>query len=390
MTDSSDAADIEILRCPRCSGGVPLTSGDTARCVFCGTAVPIPPQLRALRDAERVDAATRRDAESYLIHRLAKPPGRLLAFLGSRKLAFASILLCPFYFIGAFAAAIYAMRLAEWTQREVFVELHTQKWLDLLVGIVACAVLSLVVLLGSLGRRRALGRKHLQRSLLARPPERPCGPALCRSCGAPLVVPPGALNARCTYCRTDSLVVGSPGDDRTVSDDELRLRRAIVESEQDERADRGRVFWSIVIRVVLLSLTVPCFLIGPIQEDGDFSGLTPWHYYHDFLRDRSSAFTTAPGEECGADTDPRFALRRGEAIHASRSAGDHTRIEVTVWARVPGSVFPWLGEQQPESLTKTTWDPGASFDYVAPHTGWFILCIDAATRTRIAVTVPPR
>lgn len=313
----------------------------------------------------------------------------MLAFLGSRHLALASILLCPFYLIAALEVAVYAMRLAEWTQHEAFIELHTQKWLDLWQGVLASAVLSLFVLLGSLGRRRALGRKHLQRSLAARPPEHPGGPALCRSCGAPLIVPPGALHARCTYCRTDSLVVVGPDDYRTATNDELRLRRAIFESEQDERADHRRVFWSIAIRVLLLSLTVPCFLIDAIREDGEFSGYTPWHYA--LLGDRSSSFTTRDDERCATNSHTNFALRRGEALHVSRAEGGQTPLEISVWARAPGTVFPWLGEQQPQPVApRAAWSPGSSFDYVAPHSGWFLVCIEGATSTRIAVTVSPR
>jgi LSD1 subclass zinc finger protein len=62
------------------------------------------------------------------------------------------------------------------------------------------------VLLVANARRVARVRQMLQAALAARPPERPGGPATCRSCGAPLDVPEGALGVRCVYCREHNLV----------------------------------------------------------------------------------------------------------------------------------------------------------------------------------------
>ena len=382
--DSPQAPAVEILRCPSCGGAVPLGDGDSVRCAFCGANVPLPPAHRALRDAQRADAATRGRAQASLA-RLASPPGLLFRMLGSAWLSWASILLGPFFLIGAMLAGFGLVRVAEWTQREIFAELHPKKWVDLIEAIVSSALLALFVLLGSLGQRYARGREKLRATLAAKPPERPGGPALCRECGAPLLVPSGALGVHCTYCRADNLIVPVRGAAEGQGADQRKVRRAMVEAAQEARSDRSRVVWSIVLRLLLLSLVVPCFLIGPLKEEGDLSDEMP--FQRGVARDqRETLVSSAKDAPCGTSDGGRFAqlaLRRGAHVHASRIAEGSAPLEVKVAARRPGHGDSWRVPRGPP----IPWSPGATFDYVAPHTGWFALCVEGPTPTRVELIV---
>jgi LSD1 subclass zinc finger protein len=197
---------MEILACPACGGQVPLGDADVVPCPFCGAPVELPEAHRALRDAERKDAAARTDAAA-LFARYGKKP--------SLPLRIAAVMFHPVFLIldGFFIMLLLAMMAVIFIGQLLSPLLHNNVWDTLpdapkgygMFAIAASSVL-LGITLGIYGRRRLLTLRSLQAALAARPPTRPGESAMCRECGAPLHVPDGAEGVRCAYCHADNLV----------------------------------------------------------------------------------------------------------------------------------------------------------------------------------------
>jgi DNA-directed RNA polymerase subunit RPC12/RpoP len=367
----SDAA-VEILRCAACGGAVPLGEGDAARCPFCAAAVPIPAAHRALRDAERADAATRGDAEAYYA-KLAAPPGAFIRALGRPNVSLAFVLLSPVLLIVAMIAGMVVMAIAAHAVHEDFVDLHSPKWNDVYRAAITSVMLVGFALLGALGRRYARGRTLLRTALAAKPPERPGGPALCRACGAPLVVPAGALGTRCTYCRADNLIIAGAGAAATDAADQRKVRRAMVEAEREERADRSRVIWSIIFRFVLVSVLLVPIWVDPLRDEGTMHDTTDYDDHVSGVRTK----TLATGPEC-KDAITSFALRHREHLHGTREGGGAYDVRL------------WAGEKATSLIDERTWAAGTTFDFVAPHSGFFWICVYGPTPAPVTFVVSSR
>ncbi|HTJ42879.1 MAG TPA: hypothetical protein VL463_12335 [Kofleriaceae bacterium] len=202
------------LRCPSCGAPVPLADGDVATCVFCKAEVPLPQELRALRDADQQGRADRAEAEA-LYRSLGKPPSTILrAWVGAAELfagALAGLLMLLFWLSSAtiVLSGLLLELVLHWIAPLVRIDL-----IDRFGGgttyagfVVAVVMLGLFPkwLVGYLDQSAKI-RVSLQANLAARPPERVGFPSTCRECGAALAVPPGALGVRCAFCGSDNLV----------------------------------------------------------------------------------------------------------------------------------------------------------------------------------------
>jgi hypothetical protein len=370
VSDPSSTTAVEILRCAACGGAVPLGDGESVRCPFCAVEVAIPAAHRALRDAERADAATRGNAEAYYA-RLAAPPRPFIRALARPNVSLAFVLLSPVLLIAAMIAGMVVMWIAAHVVHEDFTDLHSPKWNDVYRAAITSVALVGFVLLGALGRRYARARTLLRTALAAKPPERPGGPALCRACGAPLVVPAGALGTRCTYCRADNLIVAGAGAAATDDADKRKVRRAMVEAEREEHADRSRVIWSIIFRLVLVSVLLVPIWVDPLRDDGTMHDTTD---FADQVKGaRTETLATAATCE---DAITSFALRHGERLRGTRRGGGSYDVRL------------WAGEKATSLVDERTWAASTpSFDFVAPHSGFFWICVYGSTPAPVTFAV---
>ncbi len=199
----ADAPALKVLTCQACGAPVPLAKAERTRCPHCSAEVVVPDAHRqALELAEQQVQADRLTQRAFLV--LGRPPVlplRAFGFIGPGV----TLLFCCFYVRLVGALETWAAGLAE---RHLAVNAYDwltagEQWVLRWCTLAALCILSVV--LGALGRRRAVRRAALKAALHARAPEKKGGPALCRACGAPLTVPPNAWGVRCAYCFTDNL-----------------------------------------------------------------------------------------------------------------------------------------------------------------------------------------
>jgi hypothetical protein len=104
--------------------------------------------------------------------------------------------------------------------------------------------------LGIYANRRASGRMRLVAALAARPPKTAGGPALCRSCGAPVHVVAGELIAVCPYCGTENAVhIQTELADAAVKS-ARRLASTVAEVAAIDRKERRSVRIQLVRELV--------------------------------------------------------------------------------------------------------------------------------------------
>jgi DNA-directed RNA polymerase subunit RPC12/RpoP len=217
---------------------VPLGAGDEARCVHCGTNVPLPEAHRQLQALAREDDATRQRAQR-LFASIDSPPWlvtRVIAAVFDQP----AMVFWLFFGVPVGLASIF-VGLA------VGDRAHPSPLVTTAAMFGALFVFTFVPRsFGIYANRRTGARRVLLAGLQARPPKSEGGPAQCRDCGAPLDVLEGALVARCLYCGADSAVrVRTPFLQRT-----RRVVRAAAHTideaaalDQRERAEtRGDFF----------------------------------------------------------------------------------------------------------------------------------------------------
>ncbi len=192
------APELDVLRCAACGADVSLDQADDGRCVHCGQAVRIPESHRELRSLQREDQSARHRAQA-LLSTLDSPPWLLTRVLAA---VFDQPALAFWFYFGVPVGLVsIAAGLA------VDAQLHPSPAAT--VGVIFVVLFAFAFLPRSLGiyaNRRAGARRVLLAGLAAQPPRSPGGPARCRSCGAPLEIPAGAVLARCLHCGVESAV----------------------------------------------------------------------------------------------------------------------------------------------------------------------------------------
>jgi LSD1 subclass zinc finger protein len=252
---------MEILACSACGGQVPLGDGDSVTCPFCNAQVTLPEAHRALRDAERKDAAARTKA-AELFKRYGKRP--------SLPLRIAAVVFHPIFLIldGFFLLLLVSM-LGVLSVIDLLSPLFHANLHDTIpdgpqgFGMFFIAAGSVLggMALGIYGRRRIQSLKSLQATLAARPPTRAGESALCRECGAPLHVAGGAEGVRCAYCHADNLVDVPADWIGGIKADRARVGRAIEEAHAWLDAERRRIRTSMIQQLLIANAVLVGFVV---------------------------------------------------------------------------------------------------------------------------------
>ena len=267
---SEPVGDLEVLRCGQCDAPVPLGDGDRVPCPSCGAQVELPEPYRVARDAARLDAQAQ-----AMYARLGAPPGSLQRLLASSAYLWVFLLGFPFLLrpLGAIVHGLVLDPLAAILRVHLLDVLGSGAY-GALYGGALFALLAPLAVIGSHGRRQVRARRALQAALAAKPPATPGGPALCRCCGAPLAVAPGAVGARCSYCHADNLVALPPDWIASAKVSSATLRTQVADAAEEDRRNRVAIRRGTIIRLVLLAaLAAGCyaffrFVLG--------SGDNPW------------------------------------------------------------------------------------------------------------------
>ncbi|MEO6775286.1 MAG: hypothetical protein ABI467_20145 [Kofleriaceae bacterium] len=212
---------------------MPLLDGSTFACPYCRTNVKVPAEYRALFETHRAEAVTHRELELRYA-RVATPPARWVD-------ALAAVLVL-------FGPALAALLVHRPTAIERFSEV-----------IVPAMLPGTALWLWSATVHATIVRFRF--ALASLPPEG-SGPPRCRQCGAPLVVVPDAIAARCAYCGTDSLIESVTTALRVFTKrlgDELRTLASAVLAL---RARKRLLVAGAVIAVVLLGALGFTALVG--------------------------------------------------------------------------------------------------------------------------------
>lgn len=250
----ADSCETTVLLCQSCSAPVALREGDTAHCTHCDATVPIPEAHQRLRAVRRRDAQARAEAEK--LGRTLVPAGRALRCLawlvdhgGFVYAASLVSILTASPLIALWAAVGGGRYLLGVDPLDVFGA--TGAFLLSFGSVIA--LIGVVSIAASLGRRRAASRLALTQALAAQRAQGSTAFA-CRRCGAPLELESSDLVERCVYCDADNLRLPDlPTLRRKLT--QSRAFRATVEDaareEALERADvrrvlRRRIRWTVI------------------------------------------------------------------------------------------------------------------------------------------------
>ncbi len=262
------------LCCAGCGACVPLGADLVARCRYCNATTPIPASHSALQRAARAFAQDRVLA-AQLYGRLGKPPG-FIARAVSRGLAGSArvgrgglfvvfltltttptfgvpllVLLCWGFGFPA-APLVRAIRSAAGDPATGPLSAY------LVLPIASVVVVALFgVPAVWLRRQRELVkvRADIHASLSAAPAAHPGGPNRCRTCGAALDVPKGALGVPCLYCKSDNLVALPDAWILAIRRREFQHFRSIdtaLAAYRDANYAATERSWAMVVGVVLV------------------------------------------------------------------------------------------------------------------------------------------
>jgi LSD1 subclass zinc finger protein len=278
--------------------------------------VPIPDALRALRAARRQADANRAEADA-LFHRLGKPPGLLMrGWVAAADLlgTVITLLVLLVVWVGGLTALLSIFLLefaAHWLAPTLHVDLvdaYGGFGLYLRFGLIVAVAVVLPLVLGSAFDDWARLRRELQGALAARVPDQAGGPSTCRSCGAPLDVPAGALGVTCVYCGADNLVGLPPSWVRRVVQEASKEHHTIQSAGAQEKKIRADTWGNLQALVILTVLGAPLLgLIGKIAVAMDDDKVPP--LVSDF--DRAPRHLLLGGKE----------LPLGETVRLERDVG---------------------------------------------------------------------
>lgn len=247
------------LHCPTCNAPVPMGTADTATCLACGASVPLPDDVRALRDSAAENAEDRAQAEK-LYRKLGKPPSALLqAWVSVFVLGAGAVIAVVSGLVALGGVALIFVALGLELILHALAGLFGVDFIDrygggtAYAGFTACVVLFgalpawLVNYLQSSGELRL----QLQANLSARRPKQPGFPSTCRTCGAALDIAPGQLGVRCAYCGSDNLVALPPEWVARISANATGFHKTIVEAMGKATDLRKEAKGNLVLIVVI-------------------------------------------------------------------------------------------------------------------------------------------
>lgn len=209
---------------------------DRSACAVCDTPVTLDADVLAARAERRSSSAERRAADDLLQQardfkvRLWRSP----------------MLVAPLAFIAPFLAAIPGYQFGYRAGRY---------GLAGLVWLTSVGAVHLITSTLLLGRKEEI----IRGLLLARSPERPGGPPVCRLCAAPLSVPPDEDLWSCDHCAADNLLPPAPAD-APARPDIADATAAFQEVFGDEVNQRAARFYPITIFVGFLVLALLTYL----------------------------------------------------------------------------------------------------------------------------------
>jgi hypothetical protein len=270
---TASEVSLHTLRCPSCAAVVPPSEEDSAKCLRCGTALAVPIEYQALREAERSVAAKRTEAER-LFKRLGRPPHLLMRFWGLA----APILV---FFLWPVVLVVEALYLTKWLDKLGWyfnanlneVLRPSEFWT--LLGAVLYFTLAVPLIIGIYGSRRTRARRMIQAALSARPPVSPGGPSRCRACGAELHVRPGALGETCAYCEADNLVAIPESWIGETRGRAKSIGKSISEAAAEDLRMRRRMRRSLFVQLTCLFLLIPLLYFIGKMDDNNRSRLPP-------------------------------------------------------------------------------------------------------------------
>jgi DNA-directed RNA polymerase subunit RPC12/RpoP len=371
---------VKPLPCPKCGSAIPLGEGETAKCPYCQATVAVPDEYRALRATHQQDQATRHDAAAAFAQ-LGAPPGLLMrAWAQSAGVAggLLGVLVAGIAYVGgtlAFLSIFLLEFVAHWLARPLHLDLadyYGGFGLYFRFALVVVVGVALPVVLGSSYDAFAKVRGQLQAGLAARLPTQAGGPSLCRSCGAPLDVPAGALGVTCLYCSSDNLVAFAPAWvkrlEGLVKGQQQRVESAVKELVAARESLRSDLQMVAIVGVV----GVPLFgLVGKIATAIDYDVVPPtWAALVDPHRHLViEAKPVAPDEPF---TFQRFwggdvftALHAGEVLVVHTA--DAAKLEGGVRSNTTFPVGEWGVTLEPQSVPT-----GATvMEFKAPYQGVF-------------------
>jgi len=199
---------LDVLTCTKCGAAIAFGDAATSTCPFCQTVNEVPAAYREMRDSKQLDAASRAEAER-LLKKLDRPPWLVTKVIARmfdfNFLAFIMAYGVPF----ALWIIMGGLRVADRIARKLgYASADAAPfWITVttLFGIVF-VVIFLPRMVGIYANRRVSARTRLLAALAAKPAATEGGPALCRTCGAPLFVETGSLVAVCSYCATQNAI----------------------------------------------------------------------------------------------------------------------------------------------------------------------------------------
>jgi DNA-directed RNA polymerase subunit RPC12/RpoP len=246
--------DIKPLRCDACNGQIPLLRRPEVKCPYCNASKAIPNiYLEAL--ASRTSFETRRKQALQLFDKLGSKPSNFeetLAELDQQMLLVSFVLSLGFIiatvqFIVFYPLDWYYARFLQLNMTDVI-----PHWLPAMLATLVTFFLSVVPFgLLYIVRRKVLSLKHVQVALSANPPQKPGGPATCRSCGSPFEVPPDAAGVTCPYCQTDNLLQVPGAWLQETRDLSIQVGKSATTAENVFKKET-RLGWESVLSVFLL------------------------------------------------------------------------------------------------------------------------------------------
>jgi LSD1 subclass zinc finger protein len=371
------------LLCPSCSAPVPLGDCEVATCSFCQAKVPLPPEYRAIRDAEQ-QRTIDRDAAEKLYRQLGSPPSAALRAWASGVTVASGTLFGIIMVILTINAAF--MLLAGFALELVLHAFAGLLGIDLIDrfggGTVYAASVVIIVVFGLFpiwltGYLDSLAQiKHsLQVNLAARPPQKPGFPSTCRGCGAALDVPPAAFGVRCAYCQADNIVSLPAEWITSVGAKQATFHRSIitaVELANKVRAEARAGLptaakWSLGAVVVFGLVGRGCSSLDSEDVNTSFrqsmsSPRQMFSYWEPDVGvpiDRMAAFKHLPYT---------IALRHREVlVWSSNDEGWGGRIEIKNTSSFPFLTRSWERPWLPQT------DGTYAASFTAPYTGLFIV-----------------